>query len=106
MIYVLIIICSTAVHGRKRGRKPGSGRGEKRKKPGEYSTNPHTIKARQRREGMTAAQREVEARATADATAKSRARKKRRTAADWNMMTEEEQQRAIEEIDEAVDNKR
>ncbi|KAK5083425.1 hypothetical protein LTS08_003616 [Lithohypha guttulata] len=32
----------------KRGRKPGSGAGEKRKSEGEYSTNPHAVKSRKR----------------------------------------------------------
>jgi uridylate kinase len=95
-----------AVHGRKRGRPKGSGLGQKRKLPHEYSTNPNTMKSRKRYEGMTQHQLAVHAANAADATAVSRNKKKLIKSAQYQAMTEAGKKAALEDVKERILNER
>jgi hypothetical protein len=71
-LYPTLTVSSNAVYGKKRGPKVGTGRGQKRKAENEYSENPHTKKARNRKEKMTQAQKDLEAAKSRERQALSR----------------------------------
>ncbi len=74
---------------RGRGRPIGS-RGEKRKAPEAYSSNPHTKKARARLEAMTEHEQAVERAKSAWAKAVSRTKSKVLKSAEYQDATEED----------------
>ena len=80
---------------KKGGRKPGSGAGEKRKKPDQYSNNKNTQRDRDRKAKMNQAQRDVDRAGGADRTALSRAVKLLKESEGWTEMTPEEQEIAV-----------
>jgi hypothetical protein len=80
---------SDALFGKKRGRKVGSGIGE-RKKTEEYSTNPHTLKARKRKLEQDDLSRQVDRARVADATAVSRARNNMKRSTEYQNATHDE----------------
>lgn len=103
---MLTLFWRFAVHGRKRGRPKGSGLGQKRKLPHEYSTNPNTVKSRKRYEGMAKHQLAVHAANTADASAVSRNKKKFMKSTQYQAMTEAEKIATLADIKERTLNKR
>ena len=80
----------------------GSGRGEKRKREDEYSTNPHTIKARKRYSNMGPHEKAVHAAKTAERSALSKMKKKLKESAGWNEKSEEEQTQMVWEETERL----
>jgi hypothetical protein len=79
------------VTGKKRGRKVGSGRDLKRKADTDYSENKHTKKARARKDGMTDAQKDLEAARNRERTALSRRMKKTTDTDDFRALSEDQQ---------------
>ena len=103
---MLTLSSRAATSGRKRGRKPGSGLGEKRKREDEYSTNPNTMKSRNRYQSFGKHAREVHAARTADSSAVSRSTKKLKRSAEYQAADKMTQKRMINEIKERVLNER
>jgi uridylate kinase len=89
-----------AASGRKRGRKPGNGLGEKRKREDEYSTNPNTIKSRNRYQSLGKHELQVHAAKVADTTAVSRERKKLKKSAEFQALDEAGKKAALDDIKE------
>jgi ribosomal protein L14E/L6E/L27E len=86
------------VLGKKRGPKVGSGRGKKRKADGEYSENAHTKKARQRKENMSQAQKDLEAAKARERQAISRKIKSLKKTEKYQAMSSDEQKLCESEI--------
>src|ERR1700739_138653 len=95
-----------AASGRKRGRKPGSGLGQKRKRDDEYSTNPNTVKSRNRYQSLGKHGLQVHAAKTADASAVSRQRKKLKQSTEFQALDEAGKKAPLDDIKDQTLNSR
>lgn len=84
--------------GRKPGRPKGSGLGEKRKAEDQYSTNPHTVRARKRLQQMGPHEKALQTAKSADQIAISRAQKKFKQSSEFERLNTVEQQDALASI--------
>jgi hypothetical protein len=94
----MLTILSNAVYGRKRGPPVGSGRDKKRKAAEDYSQNPHTKKARARKENMNPLEKELETAKARERQQLSRKIKSLQKKEEYKALSPEDQKLYVHEV--------